>query len=221
MSLILNVVLGIAVAVLYYLHFSTKPQAKYTEVESETSKKIETNPEEDTLAIMEDTIPAGPIMEINNIAGKIAYIDLEEFYGKYEFYKQGVKNIERSIENKQNQLMGKQKALEEEFMKYQQTAPTLSENYRKTKEQQLMEQEQELYKLRDELQQQQETEFTNFNTSLLKKVDDYLKDLSKKKQYDYVFTYTKGGPSIMVYAKDSLDITQEVLEGLNKAYKKK
>ena len=224
-SLILNVVLAIAVGVLYYLHFATNSAAisqkdDLKPANEKEEKIIETRP--DSLLVSEDSISLEAPAEVNTeISGKVAYIDLEEFYARYEFYKQGLKNIERSIENKQNQLVSKQKALEEEFVKYQQTAPTLSETYRKTKEQQLMEQEQELYKLRDELQQQQENEFNNFNTSLLKKVDDYVKDLSKKKEYDYVFTYTKGGPSIMVYAKDNLDITGEVVEGLNRAYRKK
>ncbi len=223
-SLILNVVLAIAVGVLYYLHFTTSSTITSPKDDNkgvdEKAESVEVLP--DSLVIADDTTDSeSPAQANKEISGKIAFIDLEEFYARYEFYKQGVKNIERSIENKQNQLISKQKALEEEFMKYQQTAPTLSETYRKTKEQQLMEQEQELFKLRDELQQQQENEFNNFNTSLLKKVDDYVKDLSKKQQYDYVFTYTKGGPSIMVYAKDSLDITGEVVEGLNKAYRKK
>ncbi len=223
-SFILNVVLVIAVGVLYYLRFTTDTAIVSPKEDIKTAdEKVEsTEISPDSLLIVEDATGAESVAQTNKeSSGKIAFIDLEEFYDRYEFYKQGLKNIERSIENKQNQLISKQKALEEEFMKYQQTAPTLSETYRKTKEQQLMEQEQELFKLRDELQQQQENEFNNFNVSLLKKVDDYVKDLSKKKQYDYVFTYTKGGPSIMVYAKDSLDITGEVVEGLNRAYRKK
>lgn len=215
LSLIFNAVLFVAVGVLYYLHFSSKTPVSEPATEQVAEQK------EEELKI--DTTAMADLSQIasKEMDGKIAYVNLEEFFEKYEFYKQGIRSIERSIENKRKQLMDKQKVLEEDFQKYQQAAPTLSETYRKTKEQQLMEQEQELFKLRDQLQEEQQTEFTRFNENLLKKVDDYLKNLSKEKNFNFVFTYSKGNPATIVFARDSLDITKLVVEGLNKEYRKK
>lgn len=218
-SLILNGVLFVAVAILYFLHFS-EPKSTPEKSEDVAATNLEVEEPKDTV-ISEDTISLPELPVIEDVNGKIAYIDLEEFFSTYEYYKSGVRNIERDIDKKRKTLMEKQKALEEEFQKYQQAAPTLSENYRKTKEQQLVEMEQELFKLRDELQGAQAKDIANFNETLLKKVDDYLKDLSKKKNYNFVFTYSKGNPATIVFARDSLDITKEVVNGLNKAYRKK
>lgn len=208
-----------AVAILYFLHFS-EPKSTPEKSEDVAATNLEVEEPKDTV-ISEDTISLPELPVIEDVNGKIAYIDLEEFFSTYEYYKSGVRNIERDIDKKRKTLMEKQKALEEEFQKYQQAAPTLSENYRKTKEQQLVEMEQELFKLRDELQGAQAKDIANFNETLLKKVDDYLKDLSKKKNYNFVFTYSKGNPATIVFARDSLDITKEVVNGLNKAYRKK
>jgi outer membrane protein len=215
LSLILNAILFVAIGVLYYLHFSSKAEVAQPLVEQLAAPKEETI-ELDTAMIADLSQIAAKEMD-----GKIAYVNLEEFFEKYEFYKQGVRNIERSIESKRKKLMDKQKVLEEDFQKYQQAAPTLSDTYRKTKEQQLMEQEQELFTLRDQLQEEQQNEFSRFNESLLKKVDDYLKNLSKEKNFNFVFTYSKGNPATIVFARDSLDITKMVVDGLNKEYRKK
>lgn len=219
LSLILNIVLLIAVGVLYYLHFTDKKESTVV-VETKTTEETEI-PEESGF---EDTITVSTPEEITvptqSNSGTVAYINLDEFFQSYEFYKQGVKDIEKSISNKQNQLMQKQKQLEEDFQKYQQAAPTMSENYRKTREEQLVKQEQELYQLRDQLEEQQANEMTRFNESLLKKIDDYLKGFSKEQNYNYVFTYVKGGPASIVYAKDSLDITKQVVRALNAQYRK-
>jgi outer membrane protein len=217
-SLALNAVLLVAVAVLYYLHFSDK---KTESVVQKATMETVVEAKDDALAA--DTIAAPPIDLPKGLSsnGTIAYIDLEEFFDKYIFYKQGVVSIERSIENKRKQLMGKQKQLEEDYQSYQAMAASLTENHRKVKEQQLMEQEQDLYKLRDQLEEAQANEMKRFNEKLLKKVDDYLKTLSKEKNYSYVFTYVKGGPATLVYAKDSLDITDQVLKSLNAVYQKK
>jgi len=207
----------VAVGVLYYLHFSSKPEIASSAGEQLTEQtQTDADLESDTAAMADLSQIAS-----KDLDGKIAYVNLEEFFEKYEFYKQGIRNIERSIENKRKQLMDKQKVLEEDFQKYQQAASTLSETYRKTKEQQLMEQEQELFKLRDQLQEEQQNEFTRFNENLLKKVDDYLKNLSKEKNFNFVFTYSKGNPATIVFARDSLDITKLVVDGLNKEYRKK
>lgn len=84
-----------------------------------------------------------------------------------------------------------------------------------------MEDEQKLYALRDKLREDFAGKDEDFNKEFLKKIDAYLKGLSKEKKYSYIFTYVKGGPATIVYANDSLNITKEVVQGLNREYRKK
>ena len=51
---------------------------------------------------------------------------------------------------------------------------------------------------------------------LYDKVSDYLQDYGTDKNLQLVLTYTKG--SGVLYANDSLDITDQIIFGLNEAY---
>ena len=53
---------------------------------------------------------------------------------------------------------------------------------------------------------------------LYDKVADYLKGYAKEKGYKMVLTYSKGNSAIL-FADESLDVTKEVIKGLNEAYK--
>ena len=52
---------------------------------------------------------------------------------------------------------------------------------------------------------------------LYDKVTAYLKKHAQEKGYKMVLTYSKGNPSVL-FADSSLDISKEVIDGLNKAY---
>ena len=55
---------------------------------------------------------------------------------------------------------------------------------------------------------------------LYNKVAEYLKTYAKTKGYKMVLTYSKGNSAIL-FADESLDVTKEVIKGLNEAYAKK
>lgn len=203
-SLILNGVLLIAVGILYYLHFSDSGQV--ASVEKKDSMVVVTPVE---------------LPEIRTAGGAVAYINYDSLTEKYEFFKQGLKSLEGTYKRKEGEFAKKQDEYRQEVERYQQLAPSMTDEARGAREQQLMEKQQSLValgeKLRDDLKGQED----NFNKEFLKSIDDYLKELSREKNYSYVFTYSKGGPASIVYANDSLEITREVISGLNKAYKAK
>lgn len=206
-SLILNGVLAVAVIGLYVLHF--KGQKTSQDTSSNDSTKVE-----ETLQL--DSLPT--IISDN---GAIAFIDFEQLTTKYKFYKDGVANLENDFKKKEAELMKKQQTLEENVARYQQLAQSLTPEVREKREKDLMEEEQRLLQLRDRLGKELTDKEANFNKEFLMKIDSYLKVLSKEKNYSYVFTYVKGGPATIVYAKDSLNISTQVINSLNEQYKKK
>lgn len=204
LSLILNFVLLIAVAVLYYLHFSsTGGQAA-----------IATNDTTEVSAPVE-------LPEIRTAGGAIAYINYDSLTEKYDFFKQGLNSLESTFKRKEDEFAKKQNDYREAVERYQQLAPTMTPEAAATREQQLLAQQQSLVELGEKLSDDLKIQQENFNKQFLKSIDDYLKELSKQKNYSYVFTYSKGGPASIVFANDSLEITREVITGLNKAYKNK
>jgi outer membrane protein len=54
---------------------------------------------------------------------------------------------------------------------------------------------------------------------LYAKLSSYLKEYNKGKNYTFILGYQKGGG--ILFANDSLDITREVLDGLNKEFESK
>ena len=85
-------------------------------------------------------------------------------------------------------------------------------------EENLMRKEQELRAFGENAANKLQEEQVKFNEKLFDKVSDYLKEHTKGKNYKIVMNYTKG--TGILYANDSLDITNEVLEGLNAQYNK-
>jgi outer membrane protein len=206
LSLALNAVLLVAVGILYYLHFSKSKEGLKESTESADTTK---------------NIAPVPLPEIRTSNGAIAYINYDSLTEKYQFYKDGMKNLESNLTQKENEFQKKQESLRQEMERYQQLAPSLSEESRARKEQELMKQQEQLMILRETLTEELRKLEGTLSKKFLTNIDDYLRQLSKEKNYSYVFTYSKGGPATIVYANDSLEITREVILGLNKAYKAK
>jgi outer membrane protein len=204
LSLALNVVLIIAVGVLYYLHFSSC-SVKPAEVQEDTSSTG-----------ISEMLP-----EIRTFNGAIAYINYDSLTEKYEFFKQGVRDLESAYKRKEQEFNNKQQVYQEEVERYQQLAPSLTMDARETRERQLMAKQEELIRLGEKLRDDLKNKEDAFNKEFLKSIDDFLSELNKEKKYSYIFTYSKGGPAHIVFANDSLEITNEVIAGLNKAYKNK
>ena len=206
-SLILNGVLAIAVIVLYVLHFNGQKASVATTDGTDTIQE----------AILElDSLP-----DLGSDNGAIAFIDFEELTKKYQFYKDGIASLEKDFNKKEAEFVKKEQAYQENVGRYQQMAANFTPEVREKRERDLMEEEQKLVELRDRLRSDLADKQENFNKDFLNKIDGYLKVLSKEKNYSYVFTYVKGNPATIVYAKDTLNISDQVIHALNEQYKKK
>lgn len=209
LNLILTGVLAIAVGILYYLHFACTPCSTNVEVVGDS---LTTSIAADSaLSMMPDTLPT---------AGTIAFVDFDELTKRYKFYSDGVKALEADFKRKQDDLVARQKKFEEDVMRYQQLAPNMGEEARAAREKQLAESEKSLYDFRDNLEGSFASKEQDFNKAFLTKIDGYFKNLSKEKNFDYIFVYSKGGPSYIVFANEKLNITNVTVAGLNSQYKK-
>ena len=82
----------------------------------------------------------------------------------------------------------------------------------------IIKKEQEFVKLRDELYMQLESENMARSKELRDSINSYILEHNQTKGYDFILT--KIGDNIL-YANSTLDITMEIVEGLNKRYNKK
>ena len=149
---------------------------------------------------------------------QIVYVNSDSLLTKYEYFKDLKVKLDAKSKAAQDDMAAKAQAFQREAAQYQQQMNTMPADQRATTEQRLQRKQQELQGYQQNagaaLQSEQATE----QEKLYNKVADYLKVYAKNKGFKMVLTYSKGNSAIL-FADESLDITSEVIKGLNEAYK--
>jgi len=148
----------------------------------------------------------------------IVYVNSDSLLTKYQYFKDLQTKLEAKTKSAQADMGSKTQAFQREVAQYQQQQPTLAADQRASTEERLARKQQELQTYQQNagaaLQREQATE----QEKLYDKVADYLKGYAKQKGYKMVLTYSKGNSAIL-FADETLDVTSEVIVGLNAAYK--
>lgn len=161
------------------------------------------------------TAKIGPPIEKQNIV----FINSDSLLAKYEYFKDIKTKMEKKSKAAESELAGKEQAFKREVQQYQQQANSLSADQRTATEQRLARKQQELQTYSQNAGAALQNEQAKEQAALYDKVADYLKEYAKSKGYKLILTYQKGNSAIL-FGDQSLDVTKEVLEGLNKAYKR-
>ncbi len=151
-------------------------------------------------------------------AEKIVYINSDSLSEKYEYFKDIRAKLQGKVKKAQDDLQAKGQAFQREIAEYQQKAASMSASERQATEEKLARKQDELGRLDQNasasLAQDEATEFNNvYNT-----ITEYLKKHAEEKGYTLVLTYSKTNPTVL-FADSKLEITNEVVEALNKEYK--
>lgn len=193
LSYIINALLALAIAALYYFYFTGKPGDGK-------------NQERQSAALH------------NQKGSAIVFINIDTLLNNYDYFF----DLRDEFSNKQQELEAelnsKGKIYEQSAQDYQNKVQKGLVTRREAAEleQQLLAEQQNLLQLRDELTLQLQEEEQVRNRRLIDKIMVYLKDYNKDYNYQYIFSSSFG--SNILFASDSLDITYSVLEGLNKTY---
>jgi outer membrane protein len=193
LSLILNIVLAIAVIILYVLHFSSKPAPGAA-----------------------GSFDAAPTSLFTADGLTIAYINSDSLLQNYEFFKDMEKKMEERQQKLNREYQNRAQGLQNEIENFQRTANNMTMSQARAIEEDLRRKQQNLMVYQESLAQELMQEENKINTELYDKLSDYLKDYGKNKGLQLVLTYQKG--SGVLYANDSMNITQDVIKGLNDAY---
>ena len=205
-SLGFNVVLTIAVAVLYYLHFGSKTTTAPTAV-----------PSSDSTAAPVVVIPESEIKKSG-----IVFVNTDTLLKNYDFYNASKKSLEARQKKAETSLTSAYTALQQEAMQFQKKAQEgqLTQEEGARKEQELMARQQELMQNKETQMGALMAEEQRLSEQLNKRLQDYVKRFSKDKSYTYILGYT-GLSSNILFKNDSLDITRPILNGLNEEYRAK
>ncbi|WP_445720494.1 OmpH family outer membrane protein [Flavobacterium sp.] len=110
----------------------------------------------------------------------------------------------------------RRKGFEQEVAIFQQTGGNMTQNQVRAKQDELMQKEQNLVAYRNNLMQELSTDESKLLNDVYEQVQVFMKEYAKENGIDIVLSHTRGGA--MWYAKDGIDVTKSVVEGLNKKY---
>ena len=200
--MILNGILVVAVGILYYLHFA-RPNGSQ---DSHNSTALANSPD-----------AAARLAASQDAARRIVYVNTDSLTKKYAYYQQATKEMEEKQGKLDTELGGRFRALQNEAVALQQKASTLTQEQGQQAEQQLVRKQQDLEQYRARLGQQFLEDQRKKNEEIYETIAQHLRKRNQGSRYDYVLGYTKGAN--VLFANDSLDITKQVIEELNKQYR--
>ena len=149
---------------------------------------------------------------------KIRYIDEDSIMANYNL----AKDINEAMLRRQNQFDAAQKQRGNEITKFGNAMQQKYQNNQYLTEEAFNADQAKLQKMQAEaenylanLQQSIQNELNQSQIQLLDSIDNFMKDYAKKKGFDMVLR-----KSATLYIDEKYDVTEEVVDGLNKRYNK-
>jgi outer membrane protein len=150
---------------------------------------------------------------------KIAYVDLDSIQEKYTFYKQKMVEFEKKKENADRDLNSAFQKIEGERIAFAKRGESITqaeyENFQRTYQGKMQNLEQQKMVLENNIA----GEGVKTMDELKSRINEFLKEYNKKKGYSYIFSYSSS-LNVLFYKDSAYNITDEVVAGLNEAYKK-
>ena len=151
---------------------------------------------------------------------KIAYVEVDSLMTQFEFAKEKSKELEKKSINARNTLTQKGNQLQAAANNFQQKLQNngfTSREQAESVQASLQRQQNDLAALQARFESELANETQKFNVALRDSLNHFLEIYNKDKKYDMILA--KSGDNILM-ANPRFDITQDVINGLNKRYKK-
>ena len=164
-----------------------------------------------------DEQPAAATAEGESI--KIAYVEVDSLMSQYNFAKDYSVTLQRKSTNARNTLTQKGNQLQaavDNFQKKLNNNGFTSREQAESQQAAIQRQQRDLQALQARLEGELANETQQFNEALRDSLNNFLVQYNKAKKYDIILS--RAGDNIL-YANKKYDITQDVINGLNKRYK--
>ncbi|MFP4019756.1 MAG: OmpH family outer membrane protein [Bacteroidales bacterium] len=201
LSPILNIVLLVAVALLFYLHFQGDGKILDS---GEKSEKAEVSEEEFT--------------DYNQL--RVAYVNLDSLLEDYDLYIDKREEFEKEQNQSMSELQTRSQQLRQEYQEMQEKLDKglMTRSRAQIAQQELGQKEQELYQQRDQVTSELSEQEQVIYRQVLNSIQDYLEEYARENDFHYVLSYSFGGP--ILYKARQFNVTRDVLKGLNEEYAK-
>ena len=154
------------------------------------------------------------------VAGKLAYVNIDTLEAKYELLKTKREEFKKRQEEMENELQLSYTQMQNDANEVQKKAQanTLTQSEYEAAQKRLMQMQKSLETRKQSLTDQLMKEQDDFNKDLKTRLDAFINDYNKDKHFDFIFTYTSSGSSLL-YVNKALDITKDVVDGMNASSK--
>lgn len=148
---------------------------------------------------------------------RIVFVNSDSLLTNYQFYKDAQKEFENKGYRLQVDLGQKEQSLQGELQAIQQRASAMTQAELQAADMMLKKKGAQLQQYSQQKQAELGQEQAKKNEQLYNNIRDYISKTNKVNKYEFVLGYSKVGGGIL-FADPSVDVTQKIIEGLNKEY---
>ena len=195
-NLIINIVLVIAVGVLFVLYFTGKKKSS----PAQTKEKL--------------------VRNSSTGNGEMAYINIDTLMNNMDMFFDVRNKLVDKQKSLEAELNSRSKDFEKQATDFQEKVRKglVTRSRAQEIEQELYQEQQNLIGLKDKLSLELAEEEQVMNRQLIYYITDYLEEYNKEENFQFIISNSLGGP--LLYASDKQDITNDVIEGINAKYAK-
>ena len=150
---------------------------------------------------------------------KVAYINSDSVLKHYDFYKEVKLRLEAKGKKLDTDLQNRAQALQGEIGAYQRNISTMTIGQAKAVEEDLGKKQQNFTLYQRSLEQEMSSEQGKVNEQLYGNITAFLKKYGEEKGLEVVLKFDTS--SDLLFGSSSVDITLDVVKGLNEAYQLK
>jgi outer membrane protein len=193
---ILNVILLVAVAILFYLHFSSG-KTKGTKTTAKTDSTTVAAP--------------GPF--------RIGYFEMDSVESNFSMVKDVKAELNKKEDAINNELARIDKGIQEKANEYQKKLQSgaMTPEQVQAAQSDMASRQREFDVQKQQYDQEYKDVYMRRMQDVRNKIEEFLKDFNKDKKYSYILSYE---PGLIYYRDSAYDITAEVVKGLNRMYSK-
>lgn len=172
------------------------------------------------LYVLHFTAPDQPKASVAGSAAelKIAYINSDSVLKHYDYLKAAQAKFEEKGKKLEQDMKNRAQSLQTEIESYQRNVNNMTIGQAKAVEEDLGKKQQNFELYRERVSQELIGEQDKINQELYQKVTDFLKEYGTANGLQVVLKYSN--TSDVLFGAEPLDISKQVVEGLNEAYRK-
>ena len=147
---------------------------------------------------------------------KIAFVVADSISLRYKRIIDAQKEGEELLKKMQGELKAEENRIRAAYKKFQEDYDIMPSRQQAAEQQRIQQMEQNYQQKQLQAEQTIQDFQTRMTLGNYKKMDEFLAEYAEANGYDFIFSKSLG--NAFLYGRNAFDVTEEVIEGLNKAY---